>query len=144
MRSVTPWQIDWVWDNRPEDRERFLAVFRRLRSDPLLAGAVRFDPAGPDMEEWYRGIGTILSSSDSEGCHAAVMEGMASGCLPVVHDWPGAASLFSPFVHADMRSAIEEVIAFADRSDPGPARQALGDRMRPHDVDDFVRSFLLL
>jgi glycosyltransferase involved in cell wall biosynthesis len=144
VRSVMPWQIDWVWDNRPEDRARFLTVFRRLQEDPVLAGAVRFDPPGPDMEEWYRGIGTILSSSDSEGCHTSVMEAMASGALPVVQDWPGAASLFAPFVHADMRDAIDAVVAFADQPDPEPARQRLRQRMRGHDIEDFVRSFFHL
>lgn len=143
VRSVMPWKIDWVWNNRPEDRARFTAVFARLQSDPLLAGAVRFDPAGPDMEEWYRGIGTILSSSDSEGCHTSVTEAMASGCLPVVHDWPGARSLFAPHVHADMREALAEVIAFAEADDPA-AREALSQSVRPHDIETFTRAFFQL
>ncbi|GAA0908345.1 glycosyltransferase family 1 protein [Streptomyces thermoalcalitolerans] len=33
-------------------------------------------------------IGTILSSSVREGCHVGVMEGAASGAVPVVRDWP--------------------------------------------------------
>jgi len=143
VRSTMPWQIGWVWDNRPEDRARFLAVFRRIQDDPLLAGAVRFDPAGPDMEEWYRGIGTILSSSDSEGCHTAVMEGIASGAYPVVHDWPGARGLFGRYVQADMTAAIDAVIAFADTAGPAE-RTALALHMRAHDVEDFTRSFLAL
>lgn len=143
VRSVMPWKIDWVWNNRPEDRARFMAVFSRIQSAPLLAGAVRFDPAGSDMEEWYRGIGTILSSSDSEGCHTSVMEGMASGCYPVVHDWPGAQSLFAPYVHSDMALAIDDLIAFAEADDPA-ARAALSQSMSVHDIDVFTRSFFQL
>lgn len=143
VRSVMPWKIDWVWNNNPQDRGRFVEVFSRIQSDPLLSGAVRFDPAGTDMEEWYRGIGTILSSSDSEGCHTSVMEGMAAGCYPVVHDWPGARSLFAPYVHAEIRDAIDDVIAFAEADDPA-ARAALAQSMSRHDVDVFTRSFFQL
>ncbi|MFJ4623109.1 glycosyltransferase family 1 protein [Streptomyces sp. NPDC088812] len=33
-------------------------------------------------------IGTILSSSVREGCHVGLMEGAASGAVPVARDWP--------------------------------------------------------
>lgn len=144
VRSVMPWKIDWLWQNNAEERANVTRLFHRIQSDPALAGFVRFDPAGPDMEEWYRGIGTILSSSDVEGCHTAVMEGMASGCYPVVHDWPGAQSQFAPFVHAQMQDAIDDVIAFADQPQPAPAREDMSQRMRPHDIDVFTRSFFHL
>lgn len=144
VRSVMPWQIGWVWDNQPEERERFLQVFRRIYSDPLLTGAVRFDPAGPDMEEWYRGIGTILSSSDSEGCHTSVIEGMASGCHPVVHDWPGARSLFAPYVHADMTDAIDGLISIVDSSALDKARQSYAELARKYDIETFAQSFFAL
>ena len=144
VRSVMPWQIGWVWRDNVQDRERFLNVFRRISSDPLLAGAVRFDPAGPDMEEWYRGIGVILSSSDTEGCHTSVMEGMASGAMPVVYDWPGARSLFSPWVHADMRDAIDDVIAFAQSDPTSEQRRVFSELERRHDVAAFVRQFFQL
>ncbi|MFN4173273.1 MAG: glycosyltransferase family 4 protein, partial [Pseudorhodobacter sp.] len=146
VRSVMPWQIDWVWNRDAGERSRFVEVFRRIQSDPALAGAVRFDPAGPDMEEWYRGVGVILSSSDSEGCHTSVMEGMAAGCYPVVHDWPGARGLFAPYVHADMRDAIADVIAFAAQpeAEAAQAREDLSRRMQGHDIDAFTRSFFQL
>jgi len=144
VRSVMPWQIPWVWNENTDERTRFADVFRRIQSEPLLAGFVRFDTAGTDMEEWYRSIGTIVSSSDSEGCHTSVMEGMAAGCYPVVYDWPGAQSLFAPFVHAQMHDAIDDVIAFAQQPDAAPARETLSQRMKSHDTDAFTRSFFQL
>ncbi len=146
VRSLMPWQIDWVWRNSQEDRERFLAVFSRLRTDPHLAGAVRFDLAGPDMEEWYRSVGVILSSSDSEGCHTSVMEGIASGAYPVVQDWPGAQGLFAPYVHADLTAAIPDLITFSDlpETEAHAARNALSQSMRLHDIESFTRSFFQL
>ena len=146
VRSVMPWEIDWVWNNREEDRSRFEAVFERIFSDPGLATAVRFDLPGSDMEEWYRGIGTILSSSDTEGCHTSVLEGMAAGCYPVVHDWPGAQGLFAPFVHADMTDAIEGLRAFADQDTQtlAQARADMAHRVEQHDVKHFTRTFFTL
>jgi len=144
IRSAMPWEIDWVWNRQDETRAQFETVFQRIFCDPDLAGAIRFDPVGPDMEEWYRGIGTILSSSDSEGCHTSVIEGMASGCLPVVYDWPGAQSLFAPHVYADMADAIPEVIGFAGQAGVGAARQALAQRVEIHDVEVFTRTFMQL
>lgn len=144
VRSAMPWEIDWVWNREDETRARFETLFARIFDDPDLSGAIRFDPAGGDMEEWYRGIGTILSSSDSEGCHTSVLEGMASGALPVVHDWPGARGLFSPHVHADMTEAIPEVVGFADAPDLDARRRALAERVRDHDVENFTRSFMNL
>ncbi|MGB1209514.1 MAG: hypothetical protein ACPG7W_10020, partial [Paracoccaceae bacterium] len=67
VRSVMPWEIEWVWNRDDATRSKFEALFRRIYDDPRLASAIRFDPGGPDMEEWYRGVGTILSSSDTEG-----------------------------------------------------------------------------
>jgi len=139
-----PWQIDWVWNNQTDTRAQFEAVFQRIFADPDLAAAIRFDPPGPDMEEWYRGIGTILSSSDSEGCHTSVMEGMASGAYPVVHNWPGAQGLFAPYVYDDISEAIDYLIAFAEAADPDTARAALSDKMRQHDVETFAQTFMKL
>lgn len=144
VRSVMPWQIGWVWENRPDDRDRFVQLFRRIYDDPMLSEAVRFDPAGPDMEEWYRGIGTILSSSDSEGCHTSVIEGMASGCHPVVYDWPGARSLFAPYVHADMTDAIDGLIGLADSPVLDKTRQSYAELARKHDIENFAQSFFAL
>ncbi|UYV37172.1 hypothetical protein N4R57_19800 [Rhodobacteraceae bacterium D3-12] len=142
VRSAMPWEIEWVWNRGDESRAKFEALFARIFDDPDLSDAIRFDPAGIDMEEWYRGIGTILSSSDSEGCHTSVIEGMASGALPVVYDWPGAQSLFSPYVFEEMTDAIPSVIGFAEAPDLEELRCALTKSVRRHDVEDFTRKFL--
>lgn len=144
VRSVMPWQIDWVWNNRVEARAEFEAIFARIFADDTLSAAIRFDPPGPDMEEWYRGIGTILSSSDSEGCHTSVLEGMASGAYPVVYDWPGAQGLFAPHVYSDLTEAIDYVIAFAEAEDQTAARAPHRAAMQMHDVATFTQKFMSL
>lgn len=144
VRSVMPWEISWVWDQDGPVRSKFQAVFDRIFNDPVLQGAVRFDPPGPDMEEWYRGIGVILSSSDSEGCHTSVLEGMAAGCHPVVYDWPGARSLFAPHVYTDLADAIPGVTAFADLPLLDKARENYAKAVAAHDFEIFTRNFINL
>ncbi|MBD2841039.1 glycosyltransferase [Erythrobacter rubeus] len=144
VRSVMPWQIGWVWDADNDDKVKFENVFNRIFADPVLQGSVRFDPAGPDMEEWYRGIGTILSSSDTEGCHTSVMEALASGSDAVVYNWPGARSLFDEHVEDDMADAVDRVIAFADDPAQPEKRRAFSQSMKQYDVVKFTRDFFQL
>ena len=69
---------------------------------------------------------------------------MASGSLPVVYNWPGAQSLFAPYVYEDMLEAIPEVIAFADNQQSGVAQEALSDRVARHDFEKFTQAFMQL
>ncbi|MQM28433.1 glycosyltransferase family protein [Glycomyces albidus] len=57
--------------------------------EPLVkSGAVlRLGPTD-DVAGRLTEIGFILSSSVREGCHVGLMEGAASGAVPVVRDWP--------------------------------------------------------
>lgn len=144
IRSVMPWEISWVWNDNAKMQRQFSEVFQRIFSDPVLSTAIRFDPAGSDMEEWYRDIGTILSSSDSEGCHTSVIEGMASGAYPVVYNWPGAHSLFSGYVHDDMKHAINDVINFAKDTNIAQQRQKISESVKIYDIESFSKFFFKL
>ncbi|MGW1095892.1 glycosyltransferase family 1 protein [Streptomyces sp. NPDC002455] len=56
---------------------------------PLVEeGAVVRVGATDDVAGALEDIGVILSSSVREGCHVGLMEGAASGAIPVVRDWP--------------------------------------------------------
>lgn len=65
-------------------------------------GAVRTGRT-EDVPAALRSIGSIISSSVRESFHAGLVEGAASGAVPVVRDWPffagkqnGASTLFPP------------------------------------------------
>lgn len=67
------------------------------------AGAVERLGQRDDVPQVLRSAGVILSSSVRESFHAAVVEGAASGAVPVVRDWPffagspsGPRALFPP------------------------------------------------
>jgi glycosyltransferase involved in cell wall biosynthesis len=114
VRSKMPWQNAYVWA-RPEEREYFGWCLERIEQDGLLRGAVTFDPPGRDMATWYRRVGHILSTSDIEGSHVAAAEGMASGAVPVIRPWQGAAELYGEeAVHASVHDAAEAILANAD------------------------------
>lgn len=81
-----------VGDDMPPKNSRASKHYRdemEKRLAPLVeAGAVlRLGPTG-DVPGVLTEIGFILSTSVREGSHNALMEGAASGAVPVVRDWP--------------------------------------------------------
>ena len=59
-----------------------------------MADGVVFDGFGGDVGAWLRKVGWVISTSDDESFHLAPAEGMASGAVPVVRDWPGADTIY--------------------------------------------------
>ncbi len=97
IRSVMPWDISWLW-SKPAQASYYRDLFNRVRDDPLLADAVLFDRPGPNMAEWFRNIGYLLSTSESEGCHTAVSEALCSGSRAAIMNWDGADGLYPDYV----------------------------------------------
>lgn len=114
VRSVMPWENRFARTD-PTEREYVSWCFSRIEQDPLLRGGVIFDPPGRDMARWFRKVGHILSTSDEEGCHTAVGEGMGSGAVPLVRPWPGAAEVYDKrWVYESLDQAVAAVLACAD------------------------------
>lgn len=82
-------------------------------------GAVQRHGHSDDVPGVLENIGAVLSSSVRESFHAAVVEGAASGAVPVVRDWPffagrphGARTLFPvDWVVDTPEQATERVLA---------------------------------
>ncbi|MBO1337579.1 glycosyltransferase [Streptomyces sp. VRA16 Mangrove soil] len=93
------------------------ALERELR-DPALRDAVHLTGHRDDVAEVLTEVGTLLSSSVCESFHCAVLEGAASGALPVVRDWPffagrpqGARTLFpADWVVGSPRAAADRIL----------------------------------
>jgi hypothetical protein len=138
VRSKMPWEYGWVWEGRPAERAEFVRLFRRCLVDPMRE-RVLFDRAGNDMPEWFRGVSVILSSSDSEGCHTSVAEGMASGAMPVCWNWPGAASVYGPeCVHESVEAMVEATLAGVDHMHSAQGRAQLKARGAAFDIRHTV------
>ena len=71
------------------------------------------------MPEWYKNKDYVISTSLFESFHYSIAEGMASGLMPLIHNWYGAKYLYpEEHLYADPDSCLELVREFekADRS----------------------------
>lgn len=109
----------------PADDDMYqMRVRRRLASfDPQ---AVEILGVRPDVPDILASAGLVVSASNGEGTHESVAEGLATGCPPVIRDWPdaraygGAASVYdTDWVVADVDGAVRRVLELQD-----PARYA--------------------
>ncbi|WP_025618397.1 glycosyltransferase [Salinispora cortesiana] len=67
---------------------KYLDTLNRELEELEAVGAVRRFGPTEDVPKALADVGVILSSSVREGCHCGLMEGAASGAVPVVRDWP--------------------------------------------------------
>ncbi|UTX35553.1 hypothetical protein NNL26_04820 [Micrococcus luteus] len=116
IRGHHPEEVGWM-AQRPTAAAYYRAQLRRIETDPMLAGAVAWDPHGPDMPAWYARVGVALSVSDFESFHFTLPDGAAHGCLPAALAWAGADLLYpaawlSPDV-ATMAEALRRATADA-------------------------------
>ncbi|USQ76324.1 hypothetical protein [Ornithinimicrobium cryptoxanthini] len=121
-------------------RTYFEQVLARMEQPHLRE---RITVVGPtsDVAGELAQVGIILSSSIREGWHLGLIEGAASGAVPVVRDWPlvarrgGARSLFpAEWVVADLDEADARLTALAD-----PEHwQAAADRARREVLELFA------
>jgi glycosyltransferase involved in cell wall biosynthesis len=104
-----PELISWVW-NRPPERAFVMQFLEAVEASPHQS-AISFEDYTNDMPAWFSRVGVLLSTSDSEGSHQAVAEGMASGAVPVIRNWPGADRLYpSRYVFSSAEEAVARIL----------------------------------
>jgi glycosyltransferase involved in cell wall biosynthesis len=141
VRSVMPWHNKFAWAN-PKERAYATACFNRIQQDPYLRGGVVFEPAGRDMARWLRGIGYILSTSDEEGSHTAVTEGMASGAVPLVRPWPGADELYGQeWLCPSLADAATTLLDTDEHTWAQRAERARAEARRTHNPEAVVEAW---
>jgi glycosyltransferase involved in cell wall biosynthesis len=59
------------------------------------------------MDQWLDDKDCLLNTSISEGCPNSVIEAMAKGIKPVVHQWPGANKQFAPWTFKTVGEACQ-------------------------------------
>ncbi|GGI05969.1 glycosyltransferase [Egicoccus halophilus] len=110
VKSKLSWDYWWIWKNHDEQRE-LQASLDRLQSSSSLRDGVVFDGFGPDVAAWLRKIGFVLSTSDDESFHLSPAEGMASGAVPLVRDWPGADTIYADqWIQTDVEAMVERIL----------------------------------
>ena len=98
---------------------------QRLIGTLGLDGVVRFEGAIADMPTWYADKGVLLSTSMYESFGLNIGEAMAVGAFPVVHDFPGADSLWP---EECLYAGIDHAVALIRSSRTGLYRDWVGER----------------
>lgn len=105
IKGKNPLDFEWVKKNK-EECKYYNEVFERIRR--MKNENIIFDGYSDNIANWYKKIGYILSLSDQESFHMAVIEGAASGAIPAILQRDGAYQLFpKEFIFKDTDSIIE-------------------------------------
>jgi glycosyltransferase involved in cell wall biosynthesis len=129
-KTKMPWEYSWIW-RRPGEPETTDAYLRRIQASPRLRDAVVFDRFGPDVGTWLRRVGFVLSTSDDESFHLAPAEGMASGAIPVIRDWPGADAIYEArWIHRTTQEMAEAILASSDERSWEAERHLAREQLR--------------
>lgn len=115
FKGKRPQDYPWML-SRKEEMANYHAFDTALEASPHR-NAVHFDEFDPEPGRWYAQCGFILSTSDYEGSHQSVAEGMAQGCIPVIRDWEGASPLYPErYLWHDTSEAVDAILSY--RADP--------------------------
>jgi glycosyltransferase involved in cell wall biosynthesis len=104
---------------------RTARYLRRMMSRMGLAGVVWFDGHVSDMPRWYADKGVLLSTSMYESFGLNIGEAMSAGAFPVVHDFPGAETLWPDEC---LFATVDEAVALIRAARPGLYRDWVADR----------------
>lgn len=72
-----------------------------------------------NMDLWLEDKNYLLSTAISEGCPNNVIEAMAKGIKPVVHNWPGAREQFGEHVFDTVQEAVGMISQTAEYNSTG-------------------------
>jgi glycosyltransferase involved in cell wall biosynthesis len=108
IKGRSPQELPWLW-RRPEEKAYYLELSAAIDSS-RYANSIIFEPHTEGVGAWLSKIGFILSTSEYEGSHQAVAEGMASGAIPVIRNWRGASQLYpNQYIFSEVNQAVEVV-----------------------------------
>lgn len=74
--------------------ERDKLYFERFRKNSFAGEYMYLDGWIKDVNKWFQDKSFIISTSLFEGCPVGLLEGMACGCRPLIHNFPGADKLY--------------------------------------------------
>ena len=81
-----------------------------LKESPL---PIEFCGWVTDMPQWYQDKDYVISTSLFESFHYSIAEGMASGLMPLIHNWYGAKHLYpEEHLYADPDACLELIKEF--------------------------------
>jgi glycosyltransferase involved in cell wall biosynthesis len=107
IKGHMPQNMKWLW-GRKDERLYYIEQFERIKQSKAKDNII-FEDFSPDIENWFRKIGFMLSTSDFEGSHQAPMEGASTGAYPVVRNWAGSDTVYPKEVIFD---EVDDMVNF--------------------------------
>ncbi len=99
LRAHDPtWQLRLIGQPWSDDISEAEANYRHRFEQRLaeFGDSVSIESFTNDIVSWYRSIGFIVSASQREGSHESFVEGMLTGAVPVLRNWPMMAPFGAP------------------------------------------------
>ena len=125
-----------------DQRNHFRKCFFRVCTDKLLQNAVVFDGYGRDIPQWFRRIGILLSTSNLESFHVAVVEAMMSGAPVVILPWEGAERLYGEqWIVADVHAAAQRILEMAAPEVWEERSSAARSSVERYDLDNVIEAW---
>lgn len=91
-----------------------------------------------NMAEWLRNMHYVCCSSPWESQNMSVMEAMATGCCPLVHNFPGAKQIYpEEFVWTTVNEFAD--LALSLPWEPEKYRQVIKDRYNLEDTNKQIK-----
>ncbi|MEJ5998047.1 glycosyltransferase family 4 protein [Corynebacterium sp. H130] len=116
IRGHAPWNYTWEWQ-KAAHQDAYRTFYRRISENARLRRHISFEPFGPDMGNWLRKIGWLLSTSTRETFHMAAIEGATSGAVPIAWEREGSREIIGEaFNVSSTAEAIQRVVE-ANRSE---------------------------
>tara|TARA_B110001452_G_scaffold267604_1_gene278399 strand:+ start:4802 stop:10123 length:5322 start_codon:yes stop_codon:yes gene_type:complete len=102
---------DYKWLlNRPEEKEYYDLISKRLESNPILASKVEFLGFVDDISEFYCSVGHVISTSDFESFHLTLADGPILGATAHTLPWNGAKDIYNDlWLSEDIHSMAKEI-----------------------------------
>ena len=139
VKSTMPWDHPWVW-RRPQERDAYRRFFEQVTLDPNVRNSVVLEQHGGNVAAWLQRTGWILSVSEDESFHLAPAEGMASGSIPVIGEWPGAEDVYDArYIAANEGAMVERILGISLTGTwDEHSRQARADFRREYDLPNVA------
>ncbi|CAK6476216.1 MULTISPECIES: glycosyltransferase [Peribacillus] len=135
VKSKMPKDLPWLM-NRESEKQYYEDLFERINKAPWKKNLV-FDQHGSNMEEWFRKIGYILSTSDFESFHLAPMEGMSSGSVPLVLHWTGAETIYPrEFLFENEEQVVKAILQ-------RKGKMGLSESMKKYPYENFDKKIII-
>ena len=137
VKGMQPQEYEWLW-RRSEEREYYQEFYKRIKASKF-SNSVIFESYDNSLSNWFSKIGFILSTSDREGSHQSVAEGMASGAAPIIRNWEGAELLYpGRFIFKNVAGAIDLITKLKRPDNYSRESEMVKDYARTHFAQEII------